>query len=180
MKNQVIELLLDRRSVRDFTNQPIDDESLKLIIECGMYAPNAKNKQNWHFSVITNRDVIEEINRITLAGMDRLGIKREADYHIFYHAPAVIILSSMIEGFSEMNCGCAVENMSIAAKSLGIDSCIVGQTRFMYHQSNPIDINRLVKIPEGYEHDVAICFGYRNGPNPEPKPRKEGIVDYIK
>ncbi|PKL00496.1 MAG: hypothetical protein CVV56_05840 [Tenericutes bacterium HGW-Tenericutes-1] len=180
MKNQMIDLLLDRRSVREFTTQLVDDEALKLIIECGMYAPNSRNKQNWHFSVITNPVIIEEINRLTVAGMDRLGIKHDVDYHIFYHAPAVIILSSVIEGFSELNCGCAVENMAIAAKSLGLDSCIVGQTRFMYHQADPVDINRLVKIPEGYEHDIAICFGYRKGDNPEPKPRKEGIVDYIK
>ncbi len=180
MKNQMIELLLSRRSVREFTAQLVDDEALKLIIECGMHAPNARNKQNWHFSVITNPKVIEEMNRLTVAGMDRLGIRHEPDYHIFYHAPAVIILSSVIEGFSEMNCGCALENMAIAAKSQGIDSCIVGQTRFMYHQADPIDINRLVKIPEGYEHDAAICFGYRKGPNPEAKPRRENVVDYIK
>jgi nitroreductase len=180
MKNQMIELLLNRRSVRDFTAQPIDHEQLKFIIECGMYAPNAKNKQNWHFTVITNLDTIEEINRMTIAGMDRLGIKREEDYHIFYHAPVVIILSSMIEGFSELNCGCAVENMAIAAKAFDIDSCIVGQTRFMYHQADPFDINRMLKIPDGFEHDVAICLGHRKGANPEPKPRKEGIVDYIK
>ncbi len=180
MKNQTIEYLLDRRSVREFTEQPLSDEDLKLIIECGMYAPNSRNKQNWHFSVITNPEILAEVNRLTIAGMDRLGIKHEEDYHVFYHAPVVIIMSSAIEGFSEMNCGCAIENMAIAAKSLGIDSCIVGQTRFMYHQSDPMDINRLVKIPEGFEHDVAICFGYRKGDNPEAKPRRDGVVDYIR
>ncbi|MDD3126189.1 MAG: nitroreductase family protein [Candidatus Izemoplasmatales bacterium] len=180
MKNQTIDLILQRRSVREFTNQPIEAEKLKQIVECGIYAPTARNKQNWHFTVITNPETIDEINRLTFEGMQRLGLKREPDYHVFYHAPAIIIMSSLIEGFSELNCGCAIENMAIAAKSLGIDSCIVGQTRFMYHQANAADINRMLKIPEGYEHDAAICFGYRHGENPEAMPRKEGVVDYIK
>lgn len=180
MKNQTIDLILQRRSVREFTEKPIEDEKMKLIVECGIFAPTARNKQNWHFTVINNLDTIEEINRLTIEGMQRLGLKRETDYHVFYHATAIIIMSSLIEGFSELNCGCAIENMAIAAKSLGIDSCIVGQTRFMYHQANAVDINRMLKIPEGYEHDVAICFGYRKGENPEVKPRKEGVVDYIK
>jgi nitroreductase len=180
MKNQTIDLILNRRSVRDFLDKPIEDEKLRQIVECGIHAPNARNRQNWHFSVITKKETIEEINRLTLEGMDRLGLKKEPDFHVFYHAPAVIILSSQIEGFSEMNAGCAMENMAIAAKALGIDSCIIGQTRFMYHQANAVDINRLVKIPDAFEHDAAICFGYRKGDNPDAKPRKEGIVDYIR
>jgi nitroreductase len=180
MKNQMIEMILDRRSVRDFKDSPIEEEKLKWIVECGIFAPTARDKQNWHFTVITKKATIDEISRLTVEGMERLGLKREPDYHVFYHAPAVIIMSSPIEGFSELNCGCAMENMAIAAKSLSIDSCIVGQTRFMYHQANAVDINRMLKIPEGYEHDAAICFGYRRGENPEPKPRKEGVVDYIR
>lgn len=180
MNNQLIDLILDRRSVRSFTDMPIEESKIQKILDCGMHAPNARNKQNWHFSVITSKATIEEINRLTLEGMDRLGLKHEPDYHVFYHAPLVIVMSSVIEGFSEMNCGCAMENMAIAAKALGLDSCIIGQTRFMYHQANAMDINRLLKFPEGYEHDAAICFGYLQGENPQVKPRREGIVDYIR
>jgi len=180
MKNPMNELILDRRSVRQYQSKPVEDEKLKWIVECGMYAPTARNKQNWHFTVITNPQTLEDINRLTLEGMDRLGLKKEPEFHVFYHAPSVIILSSLIEGFSELNCGCAIENMAIAAKALGLDTVIVGQTRFMYHQANVVDINRLLKIPDGYEHDAALCIGYRLGDNPEAKPRREGVVDYIR
>lgn len=180
MKNQTIDLILKRRSVRDFSDKPIEEEKIKWIVECGINAPNARNKQNWHFTVITNPETIEKINRLTVEGMDRLGLKHESDFHAFYHAPLIVVMSSVIEGFSEMNCGCALENMAIAAKSLGLDSCVIGSTRIMYHQANAVDINRFLKIPEGYDHDAVICFGYANGPLPEPKPRREGVVDYIR
>jgi nitroreductase len=178
--NQTIESILTRRSVRRFTDQPIEEESLRQIVECGIYAPSARNRQNWHFTVICDTKMIDEVNRITLKGMDQRGIKIEPDEHVFYHAPVVIILSSVLEGFSEMNAGCAIENMAIAAKSLGIDSCIIGQTRFMFSQNNKVDINRMLKIPMEFEHDCAICFGYRQGEAPVAKPRREGVVDYIR
>jgi len=79
-----------------------------------------------------------------------------------------------------MNAGCAIQNMAIAAKSLGLDSCVIGQTRFMYTQTNKVDIHRMLKVPMDYEHDCSICIGYRDGDNPAPKPRRDGVVDYLR
>lgn len=177
--NETVELILKRRSVRHYKPEMISEEELNTIVKSGLFAPSAKNKQNWHFTVITNKDKIEEINQLALEGMERLGIQKVEGYHVFYHAPVVIIISSKIEGYSEVNAGCVVENMAIAAKSMGIGSCIIGQTRYMYHQANKADINRVLKIPENYEHDISICFGYPDGPEEEAKPRKENVVDYI-
>lgn len=177
--NDTVNAILKRRSVRHYLPKMISEEELQTIVKCGLYAPSAKNKQNWHFTVITNQEKIEEINRLTIEGMDRLGIDKEDDYHVFFHAPVVIVISSKIEGYSEINAGCVIENMAIAAKSMGIGSCIIGQTRYMYHQANKADINRVLKIPENYEHDISICFGYPDTDEEEAKPRKENVVDYI-
>ncbi len=180
MKNPMIDLIMSRRSIRQYSEEPVSEEMLKLIVECGIHAPTARNKQSWHFTVMTDPKTIETVNDMILAGMDRLGIKKEPGYHVFYHAPVVIFLSSAIEGFSEINCGCAIENIALAAKSLGLGSVIVGQTRYMFHQANVVDVNRLLKIPEGYEHDCAICIGHPAGPDPDPKTIREGVVDYIR
>jgi nitroreductase len=180
MNHPLIDLILDRRSVRSYLDKPIPDDLIDQIIQCGIYAPTARNKQSWHFTVITNPETIEKINELSLAGMEKLGIQKEPGYHLFYHAPVVIVLSSAIEGFSELNCGCALENMALAAKALGLDSCTIGQTRYMYHQADVVDINRLLKIPEGYQHDASLIIGYRAGDNPEAKPRRDDLVDYIR
>lgn len=176
--NETVDLILNRRSVRKYKPEMISESELETIVKCGLFAPSAKNKQNWHFTVITSQDKIEEINQLALDGMARLGIEKEEGYHVFYHAPVVIIVSSKIEGYSEINAGCVIENMAIAANSLGIGSCIIGQTRYMYHQANKADINRVLKIPENFEHDISICFGYPDE-TAEAKPRKENVVDYI-
>ncbi len=177
--NETVDLILRRRSVRNYKPDMLTEEEINTIVKCGMYAPSAKNKQNWHFTVVTNAEMIEEMNRLALEGMAKLGIGKEEGYHIFYHAPVVIIISSKIEGYSEINAGCVVENMALAAKSMGIGSCIIGETRYMYRQKNKADINRALKIPENYENDISICFGYPAEDEQESKPRKENIVDYI-
>ncbi|MBN2540258.1 MAG: nitroreductase family protein [Bacilli bacterium] len=177
--NETVNVILKRRSVRDYKPDMITEEELNTIVECGLYAPSAKNKQNWHFTVVTNKDKIEEMNRLALEGMERLGIEKEDNFHIFYHAPVVIVISSKIEGYSEINAGCAIENMALGAKAMGIGSCIIGETRYMYHQANKADIDRVLKIPENYEHDISICFGYPALEEDEAKPRKENVVDYI-
>lgn len=176
--NETVDFILTRRSVRKYKPNMISEEELNNIVKCGLFAPSAKNKQNWHFTVITNKDKIEEINQLALEGMAKLGMEKEEDFHVFYHAPVVIVISSKIEGYSEVNAGCVVENMAIAANSMGIGSCIIGQTRYMYHQADKADINRVLKIPENYEHDISICLGYPDE-EAEAKPRKENVVDYI-
>ena len=177
--NNTIDTILSRRSVRSYQNKPIPEVELAKIIECGIFAPSSRNKQEWHLTVITNKDTINEVNKLAVEGMIRFGIEVEKDAHIFYNAPCVIILSSKIAGFSEINIGCVVQNIALAAKSLGIGSCIIGQTRYLYHKAEKIDIDRVLKIPEGYDHDIAICLGYPKGKDPEAKPRKEKVVDYI-
>jgi len=180
VQNPVITTILERRSVRDFLDKTVPEDALSAIIKCGIYAPTARNRQSWHFTVITNREVIETMNAYALEGMNKLGIQKEPGYHLFFHAPVVIVLSSALEGYSEINCGCALQNIALAAKSLGLDTCIIGQTRYMYQQDNIMELNRLLKIPEGYQHDCSIAIGYRKGENPEAKPRREDIVDYLR
>lgn len=179
MMNITIETILNRRSIRSYLDKPVEENDLRQIIECGLYAPSSRNKQEWHLTVITNKEKIDEINKMAIDGMVRFGIEVDKAAHIFYHAPCVIVLSSKIGGFSEVNIGCVIENIAIAAKSLGYGSCIIGQTRYLYHKADKIDVDKVLKIPEGYEHDLAICIGYPKGKEPLPKPRKEKAVDYI-
>lgn len=178
--NKTVELILERTSVRSFQDKIIPEEALQTIIKCGLYAPNAKNKQNWRFTVITDKERIDEISRLAVEGMVKIGLDINGDGHIFYHAPLVIVLSSKMDGNSLINAGCVVENMSLAAKSLGIGSCIIGQTRYLYHKVDKNDINRILKIPENYEYDISICFGYPTEKESNPKPRNESIVNYIR
>ena len=58
-----IEAILSRRSIRRYTPQPVSEETVRLLLEAAMSAPSAGNEQPWHFVVITERRLLDEIPR---------------------------------------------------------------------------------------------------------------------
>ena len=145
--NQTVETILKRRSIRNFDSKMLKQEELETIIKCGLYAPSAKNKQNWNLSVITNKNKLDDISQGVVDGLVKIGLENDPDYHVFFHAPVVIVVSSKIEGYSDVNAGCLVENMALAATSMGIGSCIIGQTKYLYKGLSIQEGNRLLCIP---------------------------------
>ncbi len=67
--NEVLNVIKNRRSVRNFKPEQISQESLELILEAGIYAPTAHNDQPWHFTVIQNEDFLRYINEKTRGAM---------------------------------------------------------------------------------------------------------------
>lgn len=124
--NETIQTLLNRRSNRKFKNTPIDEEKLMLILKCGRYASTALNHQPWHFTLITNQKILDDIS-------DKVKKQRpDADpsYHVYYHAPAVIMISGKEgEAFAEADCANAAMNMCNAAASLNLGSCYIAAFR---------------------------------------------------
>ncbi len=60
--NQIMEVIKNRRSVRQYSSDQIKDEELETILESAIYAPTGHFDQPWHFTVIQNKDLINEIN----------------------------------------------------------------------------------------------------------------------
>ncbi|WP_123041239.1 nitroreductase family protein [Cohnella candidum] len=59
------QLIQDRRSIRKFADKPVSDEDIRELIDCARYAPSDTNSQTWEFVVVTNRDKIAEIEKMT-------------------------------------------------------------------------------------------------------------------
>jgi len=58
-----LDFIYKRHSVRKFKEAPVPNEDIKEIINAATYAPSGKNRQNWHFVVVKNREVIEKMSR---------------------------------------------------------------------------------------------------------------------
>jgi len=83
----MIDVLLERRSIRKFTDDPISDSDMETILKAGHFAPNASNLQTWEFIAVTNRTLNEEIAKIvdeTYNHMSTLVEDREAKKNIKY------------------------------------------------------------------------------------------------
>ena len=56
-----LDVIKERRSIRKFKPEQIKEEELQAIIEAGLYAPSAINKQSWNFTVIQNKEILDEL-----------------------------------------------------------------------------------------------------------------------
>ncbi|GIP38028.1 NAD(P)H nitroreductase [Paenibacillus sp. J31TS4] len=59
------QIVLDRRSIRKFTEQPVSIEDIREIIDCARYAPSDTNSQTWQFVAVRNKDKIKAIEEMT-------------------------------------------------------------------------------------------------------------------
>ena len=131
--NETLKVIRERRSIRYFREEQIKEKELQAILEAGIYAPSARNGQPWHFTVIQNKGLIDRLNRDfkeLARNSDHAYAKRAANikgYHVFHNAPTVIILSGDEDNhYSIVDCAAAVQNILLAAESLGIGTCWVG------------------------------------------------------
>lgn len=163
--NEVLKVIARRRSVRGFKAEQIKEEELNAILESGLQAPSGHNEQSCYFVAIQDKPLIEELNEGCKQGMRRASVDwiaelgRNEKYHIFYNAPTVVLVAARRDAISPVpDVSAAIENMLIAAESLGIASCWMGFARFYFTGAEQC---RKFGIPEGYEVHYGVALGYK-------------------
>ena len=175
--NEVLKTIARRRSIRQYKDEQIKDFELKAILEAGLQAPSGHDSQPWHFTVIQKRELIDEISAGSKMAMRKSGIDwivklGEAEkYNIFYNAPTIIILAAKKDALSPVaDVSAALQNMLIAAESLGIGSCWMGFAKFYFSDAQSY---KKIGIREGYEVFYALTLGYKpQGWKANPRKRK--------
>lgn len=184
--SSTIETILNRRSVRAYSEEQIKQEELDTILKSALHAPSACNAQSWHLTVIRNNKLICDLNveaKNELLKSDNDYFKELAsneNYNIFYDAPAIIVISGEKNTIApETDCAAATENMLIAAESLNIGSCWIGLVTALFKGEKRSEFMNKLAIPEGYEPYYAITLGYKKDSNQPPQPRRENTINYI-
>lgn len=184
--NEVIQNILNRRSVRIYTEEQIRQEDLELILQAGLFAPSGCNTQPWHFTVVQNKELINELSvesKKTFANSDNEMFRKMANnenYNIFYNAQTIIVVSGEKNNHtSQIDCAAASENMILAAESLGIGTCWIGLLAFLFMSEKVGEYINKLQIPDNYEPYYAITFGYKKYSNAKPPARRESTVNYI-
>jgi nitroreductase len=130
-----------RRAVREFKSAPVDREQIRFVIAAAVQAPSAMNRQPWSFVVVEDQAALARYSQHAKAHLLEtvpesapLGHYRtllaEPGFHIFYHAPALIVIcaTSAEEGAAE-DCCLAAENLMLAAHGAGLGTCWIGFAR---------------------------------------------------
>lgn len=183
--NQVIDVIKQRRSVRDFQSKQITGSDLELILDCAVNAPSACNMQSWHFTVIQDPSMLKYINQVAkenLNSSDNEYFKKLAKNcpDLIYGAPTLIIVSGNQKAVDPLiDCSAATQNMLLCATSLGLGTL---WNRLINHAFISQEARKKAGIPEGYETYFGIALGYA-AEDYEPMKkiiRTEGIVNYLK
>ena len=184
--NNTLQVIYNRRSIRKYKPEPIAEAELQEILNAAINAPNAANQQRWHFTVIQNKSVFDNLKDTMKVNMLNSGmefmVKRasEPGFIPFFDAPAMVIISADEKSrWREIDCGCAAENICLAAESLNIGTCLMTSSEFLFAADQGDKLKKKLGIPDGYRHVCALTLGYKEGENPPAKPRDKNAVNYI-
>lgn len=183
--NETLQVIQNRRSIRKYKAEPIQDAELHEIMRAAIYAPSARNSQDWHFSVVCDVTLLRKIKETMKENMLNSGVdflaKRaaEAGFVAFFDAPALIVISAdENERFAAIDCGAAAENIALAAEALNIGTCLMTSSELLFAKDTDGKLKKALGIPEGYRHVCALTLGYKDGEQPVAAPRKENLVSY--
>ncbi len=159
MSNQVLEVMKTRSSARAYSEEELSQTELETILNAGLRAPTAKNQREIRFTVVKgNHPVLDELE----GEMRKLRGEGRQPHNFYYEAPVLILLSAE-EGFkwSKVDAGIAVQNMSLAAESLGLGSLIIGCIYDAMHGEKKEYFSQAFQIPEGYSFEIALAAGHK-------------------
>ncbi len=160
---ETLQVISDRRSHRAYRADQIPEEILDRILNAALESPSARNLQPWHFTVCQDAALIQEVHDAAALATGKGGSPRFADpgFQMFYHAPTVIfIFGDRDNPWAPVDCGIAVENISLAAGSLGIGSVILGLPKPAFFGEKAEELKRKLHCPEGYDFVIAVSLGY--------------------
>lgn len=186
--NEVLENIKARRSVRAYTDQQIPEEDLMAILEAGTYAPNGMHLETWHFTAIQNGDKLAELNACIKSAFAKSEDKHLQErghsqtYCCYYHAPTLVIISNEpVQWWAGMDCACAIENIFLAARSLGIGSCWINQLGTTCDDPQVRAFITSLGVPENHKVYGCVALGYTDATIPVKEKRlKPGIVTLVK
>lgn len=159
MSKEVLDTIERRSSARAYRAQEVTKEQLDTILKAGLSAPTGMNHQEIHFTVVKGNDpVIEELDQ----EKRRLRGQEKQPKNFCYEAPVLIFLSAE-DGFkwSTVDAGIAVENMVLAAESLGLGTLIIGCVYDALHGEKKEYFSKKLCFPEGYSFQIAMAAGYK-------------------
>lgn len=163
-----IDCIMNRRSVRQFTPDPVSDEDVTTLLKAGMAAPSAVNKQPWEFIVIRDAERRQSLSELCPYWKPAAA------------APLVIVVCGNtiggdpnVENYYVQDCACASENILCAATGINLGGVWLG----VYgEQDRMLNVANLLKIPEGVYAVSILAIGH---PEHYPEPRNTFDPDCI-
>ena len=176
-----------RRAVRQFSDQPVTRPAIERLIDAALQAPSAVNKQPWFFTVVRDAKLLDQISShakkhllaLIAAGeapQEFHSILSDPQFHILYHAPVLIVISTLSEDiWAKEDAALAAQNLMLSAYADGLGTCWVG---FAQRWLETKDGRRAIGVPDYYQPVAPIIVGHPKGAVPDV-PRNSPIIHWI-
>ena len=173
--NETLKIIQKRYSCRNYSDRTIDESVLNAVATIAAQSPSAMNVKPWRIIVVTNQELIKE--------MDEEGLKIVSEWEdksmynmlkargggaICCGAPCVVMIPMRKE--TGMDCGIVCQSITIAAAALGLNSLICWQAGIALTGSKGKDFKKRLGFPEDYEFGMAVLLGYEQSPGTPREP----------
>jgi nitroreductase len=180
------EAIAGRRAVREYSTQPVPEQTIRQLVAAAVMAPSAVNEQPWTFTVVRDAALLERISRASkkhlletmpaTAHSERFqAILSDPGYQVFYHAPVLIVVSAPAGPWVVEDCALAAQNLMLSAHALGLGSCWIG---FAQYYLNTPEGKQALGLPPGSVAVAPIIVGHPKAPVPAV-PRKEPVIRWV-
>ena len=155
---EVFEAIFNRRSIRRYSDQQVDDKIVEKVIHAGMYAPSAANKQPWHFIIFSEISTKEAIMAI------------HPHSAMLEHASKAVLVCfdeqlQHDKGYGAVDCSAATQNILLSAYAYGLGACWVG----IYPRQERMEaLKEIFSLPSRITPFSIVALGYPLYPKDKP------------
>jgi nitroreductase len=162
--NPILSAIKNRRSIRRYTKDEVPDRAIEAMLEAGRWAPSGLNNQPWKFIIIKDKNVKQRLSILT----ESSGIVKRcsACIAVFYYLPGGYNRDKDV-----LAIGACVQNMLLAAYSLGIGTVWLGEIL-----NRKADVNKLLGVGDDCELMAVVAVGY---PDQSPKSSRKKLSNLI-
>jgi len=151
--NDLLQLMLNRRSVRKYTGEAIPEDKIKLILQAGLASATSKNRKPWEFVVVQEKETLQTLAKC------RTGAAKMLE-----NAGCAIVVFANTEVTPDVwaeDCSIAMSNMHLMADALGLGSCwIQGRCREADSgQTTEEFCRKLLGVPENFALEAILSIG---------------------
>ena len=163
--NIVYENIMNRKSVRNYTPQPVKKELLDTLVRAGMAAPTSRDIRPWEFIIITENEILQS-----------LGEKLPFAKMLKETKQAIVVCGDSIKSDAWVqDCSAATENILLAAESLGLGA--VWTAAFPYPDRIKA-VSETLKLPANIIPLCVIPLGYPAGKNTPKNKYNPSVIHY--
>ncbi|NLD50386.1 MAG: nitroreductase family protein [Clostridiaceae bacterium] len=145
-----MEAILNRRSIRKYTDKPVTEEDIRCLLQAAMSAPSAGNQQPWHFVIIRDRSILLKITEVhpysQMLAQAQAAILVCGDESLEKH-----------KGYWVQDCSASTENILIAAQEKGLGTVWLGVHP---NEERKAGIKKILGIPDNITPFSIVSIGY--------------------